>query len=84
VELSPSFPAFLATVVVVTASGALAPGPLFAANLLQGARGGLKSGFMMSVGHTRIRLGAAFPKCQYRRSKRDFLAFFLGGLRIVR
>jgi threonine/homoserine/homoserine lactone efflux protein len=56
VELSPSFPAFLATVVVVTASGALAPGPLFAANLLQGAKGGLKSGFMMSVGHTLVEL----------------------------
>lgn len=55
-ELSPSFPAFLATVVVVTASGALAPGPLFAANLLQGAKGGLKSGFMMSVGHTLVEL----------------------------
>jgi threonine/homoserine/homoserine lactone efflux protein len=56
VELSPSFPAFLAAVVVVTASGALAPGPLFAANLLQGAKGGLKSGFMMSVGHTLVEL----------------------------
>jgi len=56
VDLSPSFPAFLATVVVVTASGALAPGPLFAANLLQGAKGGLKSGFMMSVGHTLVEL----------------------------
>ena len=55
-DLSPSFPAFLATVVVVTASGALAPGPLFAANLLQGAKGGLKSGFMMSVGHTLVEL----------------------------
>jgi len=54
VELSTSFPAFLATVVVVTASGALAPGPLFAANLLQGAKGGLKSGLMMSVGHTLV------------------------------
>jgi threonine/homoserine/homoserine lactone efflux protein len=56
VDLSPSFPAFLATVAVVTASGALAPGPLFAANLLQGAKGGLKSGFMMSVGHTLVEL----------------------------
>jgi len=56
VELSPSFPAFLATVVVVTASGALAPGPLFAANLLQGAKGSLKSGFMISVGHTLVEL----------------------------
>jgi len=56
VELSPSFPAFLATVVVVTASGALAPGPLFAANLLQGTKGGMRSGFMMSVGHTLVEL----------------------------
>jgi len=56
VDLSPSYPAFLATVVVVTASGALAPGPLFAANLLQGAKGGLKSGFMISVGHTLVEL----------------------------
>jgi threonine/homoserine/homoserine lactone efflux protein len=56
VQLSPSFPAFLATVVVVTASGALAPGTLFAANLLQGAKGGAKSGFMISVGHTVVEL----------------------------
>ncbi|MCJ7766947.1 LysE family translocator [Candidatus Bathyarchaeota archaeon] len=55
-ELSPSFPAFLATVVVVTASGALAPGPLFAANLLQGTKGGMRSGFMISVGHTLVEL----------------------------
>ena len=55
-ELSPSFPAFLATVVVVTASGALAPGPLFAANLLQGTKGGTRSGFMISVGHTLVEL----------------------------
>jgi threonine/homoserine/homoserine lactone efflux protein len=54
VQLSPSLPTFLATVVVVTASGALAPGPLFAANLLQGTKGGAKSGFITSVGHTLI------------------------------
>jgi threonine/homoserine/homoserine lactone efflux protein len=50
------FVAFLATVVVVTASGALMPGPLFAANLLQGARGGAKSGFMISLGHMLVEL----------------------------
>lgn len=55
-QLSPSFPAFLATVVVVTASGALAPGPLFAANLLQGTRGGAKSGLIISVGHMLVEL----------------------------
>jgi len=43
-------------VVVVTASGALAPGPLFAANLLQGTKGGMRSGFMISVGHTLVEL----------------------------
>ncbi|WP_455284961.1 LysE family transporter [[Eubacterium] cellulosolvens] len=55
-QLSPSFPAFLATVVIVTASGALMPGPLLAANVLQGTKGGAKSGFMMSVGHTLVEL----------------------------
>jgi len=53
-QLSPSFPAFLATVVVVTASGALMPGPLFAANVLQGAKGGMRSGFIVSIGHTLV------------------------------
>ena len=55
-QFTPSFLAFLATVVVVTASGALMPGPLFAANLLQGSKGGAKSGFMISVGHTLVEL----------------------------
>ena len=55
-QFSSSFPTFLATVVIVTASGALMPGPLFAANLLQGTRGGAKSGFMISVGHMLVEL----------------------------
>lgn len=55
-QLSTSFPAFLGTVVVVTASGVLAPGPLFAASLLQGTKGGAKSGFMISVGHMLVEL----------------------------
>jgi len=56
VQLSPSLPAFLATVVVVTASGALMPGPLFAANVLQGTRGGARSGFIISIGHMLVEL----------------------------
>lgn len=32
------------------------PGPLFAANLLQGTKGGARSGFMISVGHTLVEL----------------------------
>jgi threonine/homoserine/homoserine lactone efflux protein len=51
-QLSTSFLAFLATVVVVTASGALAPGPLFTANLLEGVKGGARFGLMVSIGHT--------------------------------
>lgn len=43
---------FIATVVVVTASGALAPGPLFFTNIAHGTRSGAKGGFAFSVGHT--------------------------------
>jgi len=43
---------FLVTIVVVTASGALAPGPLFFANLLYGTRSGARGGIAFSVGHT--------------------------------
>jgi len=43
---------FIATVVVVTASGALAPGPLFFTNITHGAKSGAKSGLIFSVGHT--------------------------------
>jgi len=43
---------FVATVVVVTASGALAPGPLFFTNITHGAKSGAKGGLAFSVGHT--------------------------------
>jgi threonine/homoserine/homoserine lactone efflux protein len=43
---------FIATVVVVTASGALAPGPAFFANIAQGTKSGAKGGLAFSVGHT--------------------------------
>ncbi len=43
---------FVATVILVTASGALAPGPLFFANLSRGATSGAKSGLVFSVAHT--------------------------------
>jgi len=42
---------FITTVVVVTASGALAPGPLFFTNITQGAKSGARSGLIFSVGH---------------------------------
>jgi threonine/homoserine/homoserine lactone efflux protein len=44
--------AFVITVVLVTASGALAPGPLFFATLHHGAKSGVKSGLIFSVAHT--------------------------------
>jgi len=44
--------AFIVTVVLVTASGALAPGPAFFANITEGAKSGAKSGLAFSIGHT--------------------------------
>jgi threonine/homoserine/homoserine lactone efflux protein len=45
---------FIFTVVLVTASGALAPGPLFFATISHGTRSGAKGGLWISVGHTLI------------------------------
>jgi threonine/homoserine/homoserine lactone efflux protein len=45
---------FIITVVVVTASGALAPGPLFFGLLVQGSKEGARSGFFCAVGHTLV------------------------------
>jgi threonine/homoserine/homoserine lactone efflux protein len=45
---------FVVTVILVSASGALAPGPLFFANISKGAKLGAKSGFMFSVAHTMV------------------------------
>ncbi|MGD8564844.1 MAG: LysE family transporter [Candidatus Bathyarchaeota archaeon] len=42
---------FILTIVLVTASGALAPGPLFVANLSKGSKYGAKSGFIFSFAH---------------------------------
>ena len=42
----------VAMVVVVTASGALAPGPLFFATIAHGAKSGAKSGLIFSAAHT--------------------------------
>jgi threonine/homoserine/homoserine lactone efflux protein len=49
-------PAFAAKVVVVSASGALAPGPLTASTAALGARGGWRAGFSVAVGHTLVEL----------------------------
>ncbi len=45
---------FIATVVVVTASGALAPGPLFFGLLMHGSKEGARAGFFAAIGHTLV------------------------------
>lgn len=45
---------FVATVVLVTGSGALASGSLFFTNISQGARSGAKSGLVFSLAHTLV------------------------------
>ena len=45
---------FIITVVIISVSGALAPGPLFFATISYGAKLGAKSGLAFSVAHTLI------------------------------
>jgi threonine/homoserine/homoserine lactone efflux protein len=47
---------FLGSVVLITASGALAPGPLLFSNLSHAPRWGWKGGLWLSVGHTLVEL----------------------------
>ena len=43
---------FAVLVIAVSASGVMAPGPLFTANISYGLRDGVKSGIKMAIGHT--------------------------------
>ena len=43
---------FLVLVIIISASGVMSPGPLFAANVMYGLREGKISGIKMAVGHT--------------------------------
>ena len=43
---------FVLTVVLLTASGALAPGPLFFQTISQGTKTGARSGLIFSISHT--------------------------------
>jgi len=47
---------FIVTVIVVTASGALAPGPLFFGLLMHGSKEGARAGFTCAVGHMLVEL----------------------------
>ncbi|HEY8140705.1 MAG TPA: hypothetical protein VIE86_06450 [Nitrososphaera sp.] len=43
-------------VIAISASGVLAPGPLFFANLLYGTKQGASAGLKMAYGHTAVEL----------------------------
>ncbi|MFQ5476491.1 MAG: LysE family transporter [Nitrosopumilus sp.] len=43
---------FAVLVIVISSSGVMAPGPLFAANVSYGLREGAKAGYKMAIGHT--------------------------------
>ena len=47
---------FFMMVVAISVSGALAPGPLFFANITRGIDHGIKSGLYFSVGHMIVEL----------------------------
>jgi len=47
---------FSVLVIVISASGVMAPGPLFAANIAHGLKDGAKSGIKMAIGHTIVEL----------------------------
>ena len=45
---------FVITIIIITASGALAPGPLFFATISYGTKSGAKSGLVFSLAHTAV------------------------------
>lgn len=45
---------FVASVILITVSGALAPGPLFFATISHGAKSGVKGGLIFSMAHTLV------------------------------
>ena len=47
---------FAVLVIVISASGVMAPGPLFAANITYGLREGVKSGIKIAIGHSIVEL----------------------------
>lgn len=50
------FFAFAAAVVLISMSGVMSPGPLFASNLFYGIRQGAKAGLKIAAGHTIVEL----------------------------
>jgi len=52
--------AFAAMVILISASGVMSPGPLFAANIFYGLRDGAKAGLKMACGHTIVEFPLVF------------------------
>ena len=48
---------FVVTIILITVSGALAPGPLFFANISKGVELGARSGLIFAVAHTMVEFG---------------------------
>ena len=47
---------FAVAVIIISVSGVMSPGPLFAANVAYGLKGGTKTGLKMAYGHTVVEL----------------------------
>ena len=47
---------FVIIVITISLSGVMSPGPLFAANVAYGLKGGIKTGLKMAYGHTVVEL----------------------------
>ena len=47
---------FAITVITISVSGVMSPGPLFAGNVAYGLKGGIKTGLKMAYGHTVVEL----------------------------
>ncbi len=47
---------FVVTVIIISVSGVMSPGPLFVANIFYGVKGGASAGLKMSCGHTVVEL----------------------------
>ena len=47
---------FAVLVIIISASGVMSPGPLFAANITYGLREGFRSGIKIAIGHSIVEL----------------------------
>ena len=78
---------FLATVVLVSASGVLGPGPLFLASTLRATKRGTIAGIECAIGHTVVEfplvLGLAIGLQAFLQSAADYIALAGGAVLLV-